>query len=327
MFNRKFTNVNANFDPNYYEFEKKKQIIENKAKEKERLLLEQENKKNTIQINFKNTYINKSIQKKYDEIIQNNNKRNQEKLDERTLTKKIKSNNNNDNNDTIDTYLVTGIYIFSLKKIFLENESKNKKIDNNQTTNTYVNQSEYLYIEQMSTQKSKIEETFVKNSRNLNNSSLDKTDINPIIDKTYISQSNNKTEIDNLNGNNFNCTENTRINYDNSDINATLKYESDNDATKIKNNIYNIPNRQENYITKNTETYNNEKINVIKINNEFKNNIEEKFNQNNKSSNNKFSNTKIFDDDNINEFIYNDQAFISTNILIDKLFRTKIERK
>ena len=179
----------------------------------------------------------------------------------------------------------------------------------------------------MSTQKSKIEETFVKNSRNLNNSSLDKTDINPIIDKTYISQSNNKTEIDNLNGNNFNCTENTRINYDNSDINATLKYESDNDATKIKNNIYNIPNRQENYITKNTETYNNEKINVIKINNEFKNNIEEKFNQNNKSSNNKFSNTKIFDDDNINEFIYNDQAFISTNILIDKLFRTKIERK
>jgi len=108
MFNRKFSN-NTNFNPIYYEFEKNRLNTENKAKEKEKLLQEKENQVNKIQINFNNEYVNTKTQKKYDELIQDNNKKNQVKLD----GKKIKENHENKNlilNETENTYKVTGIF-------------------------------------------------------------------------------------------------------------------------------------------------------------------------------------------------------------------------
>ena len=62
---------NKDFDLNLYKFEKKKQTIDNKQKEKEG------NKK--IQINFTNSFVNEKIQHKYDKIIEINNKRNKER--------------------------------------------------------------------------------------------------------------------------------------------------------------------------------------------------------------------------------------------------------
>jgi hypothetical protein len=69
------------FDINLYKFEKKKQNIDNKNKEKE-------NKK--IQINFKNSFVNEKTQYKYDKIIEHNNKRNTEKQE--TIIAKADSN-------------------------------------------------------------------------------------------------------------------------------------------------------------------------------------------------------------------------------------------
>jgi hypothetical protein len=69
--------TNMDFDINKYQFEKRRQIADNKLKEKE-------NKK--IQINFKNSFVNEKTQLKYDKIIENNNKRNIEKQE--TITER-----------------------------------------------------------------------------------------------------------------------------------------------------------------------------------------------------------------------------------------------
>lgn len=103
MFNRKFANANANFNQAYYEFEKKRQNTENKAKAREKLLIEKENQVNKIQINFKNEYVNEKTQKKYDEIIQNNNKKIQAKLEDKNFP------SNNINLGVTDTIITTGM--------------------------------------------------------------------------------------------------------------------------------------------------------------------------------------------------------------------------
>lgn len=108
MFNRKFSkNAATNFDPIYYEFEKNRQKTENKAKAREKNLKEKENQVNKIQINFKNEFVNEKTQRKYDEIIQNNNKKNYDKLQVKTNIE-INQNKNIFLNETEDTYLITG---------------------------------------------------------------------------------------------------------------------------------------------------------------------------------------------------------------------------
>lgn len=79
MQNRNFINSQKDFNKDIYEFERKKQIIENKAKERAKIKSALEDKSNKIQINFKNEFVNDKTQKKYDELIQVNNKRNKEK--------------------------------------------------------------------------------------------------------------------------------------------------------------------------------------------------------------------------------------------------------
>ena len=81
MHNRRFNNPEkeTEFNKEIYEFERKKQIIENKAKEREKINSAKEDKSNKIQINFKNEFVNDKTQKKYDELINVNNKRNQKK--------------------------------------------------------------------------------------------------------------------------------------------------------------------------------------------------------------------------------------------------------
>ncbi len=101
MLNRKFSKNNTNLDPIYYEFEKNRQKTENKAKAREKHLREKENEVNKIQINFKNEFVNEKTQKKYDEIIHNNNKKHQDKFKENKLI-----------NETENTYLITGTLNF-----------------------------------------------------------------------------------------------------------------------------------------------------------------------------------------------------------------------
>ena len=79
MYNRNLINPQKEFNNDYYEFERRKQVIENKAKERQKISSALDDKSNKIQINFKNEFINDKTQKKYDELIQVNNQRNQEK--------------------------------------------------------------------------------------------------------------------------------------------------------------------------------------------------------------------------------------------------------
>jgi len=118
MFNRKFSkNAATNIDPIYYEFEKNRQKTENKAKAREKQLKDKEQQINKIQINFKNEFVNEKTQKKYDEIIHNNNKKNQVRLQGKT------NKENHFINETEDTYLITGKitlnFHFKISFIFL----------------------------------------------------------------------------------------------------------------------------------------------------------------------------------------------------------------
>ena len=76
--------MNNEFDINLYLYEKKKQKIDEKTKNKD---------VNKIQINFKNSFVNEKTQNKYDKIIECNNIKNQEKI-------KIKVDNDNIANES-----------------------------------------------------------------------------------------------------------------------------------------------------------------------------------------------------------------------------------
>jgi hypothetical protein len=87
MSNNANSNLAKDFDINLYRFEKKKQTIDNKVKEKET------NANKKIQINFKNSFVNEKTQHKYDKIIETNNKRNIEKHE--TMTQRNEMENVN----------------------------------------------------------------------------------------------------------------------------------------------------------------------------------------------------------------------------------------
>lgn len=85
------------FDKNMYDFEKKRQLVDNKVKEKENLDKEKDisanlqkcnNSQKKIQINFQNSFVTQHTHEKYDKIIESNIKKNNDKY-EKMLEKEM----------------------------------------------------------------------------------------------------------------------------------------------------------------------------------------------------------------------------------------------
>lgn len=122
---------NGNFDINLYNFEKKRQAIESKA--------DPDQKK--IKINFKNSFVNNNTHEKYDKIIEDNNKRNTEKI-EHLLGKEMQKVE-----DVVNLINRVEATNLSNKKIINESEMT---INLNNESNTTKNESEMIMIEDIS---------------------------------------------------------------------------------------------------------------------------------------------------------------------------------
>lgn len=154
--------TNPTFDKNTYQFERKKQTVDNKLKQitKQKELESKESKK--IKINFHNSFVNKETHQKYDKLIQTNKQRNIIKQE-----KKLNKDDKDDKEDKDDK----GKVMPNQEKLKPAHAERKENTIIHDSINTTNNISEVLLIESVSILKN-------KNFSQINDSNYDNTQDN-----------------------------------------------------------------------------------------------------------------------------------------------------